>query len=169
MAEVVAAQGNQGEVKIIPTQISERFSNMKEVRLFAPHEDEPVLLEPIEACRFHKETVILKLKGIDSISEAEKLQKMQIKVQVNELMPVPPDRYYIFQIIGLKCATADGVELGQVTDVLQTGANDVYVVRPNPGITKLQEILIPVIDEVVLEINVEKGHILVNLLDGLLD
>ena len=170
IGEVVAAQGNQGEVKIIPhTDFPERFFNMEEVRLFSLNEAEPALVVPIETCRLHKEAVILKLKGIDSISEAESLRKMQVKVHVNELMPLPPNRYYIFQVIGLKCITTDGVELGRITDVLQTGANDVYVVRPNPGITKLQEVLIPAIDDVVLEIDVEKGHILVNLLDGLLD
>ena len=59
--------------------------------------------------------------------------------------------------------------MGVITDVLQTGANDVYVIDPNPGVTKQREILIPVIEPVVLDVNLETGVVLVNLLDGLLD
>ncbi len=170
IGQVAAAQGNQGEIKVIPhTDFPERFSSMEEVRLFAPNGDEPVRVIPVEACRFHKDAVILKLHGIDSISEADQLRKMQIKVSKDELVPLPPDSYYVFQLIGLECVTTDGVVLGQVIDVLQTGANDVYVIKPKPGITKLQEVLVPAIDQVVLKINVEEGYILVNLMDGLLD
>ena len=72
-------------------------------------------------------------------------------------------------MIGLKVITTEGVELGTITDVLQTGANDVYVVKPKPGITKNQEILIPVIEDVVLEVSLDNQTVLVKLLDGLLE
>jgi 16S rRNA processing protein RimM len=94
---------------------------------------------------------------------------MLIKVSVDELMPLPPGRHYIFQLIGLECQTVSGEKLGVISDVLQTGANDVYVIRPYPGVTKLKEILIPVIPQVVLEIKPEEGYVLVELLEGLLD
>lgn len=92
-----------------------------------------------------------------------------IKVGLDELMPLPPGRYYIFQLIGLECVTPSGQKLGTITDVLQTGANDVYVVKPYPGVTKQREILLPVIEDVVLEIDLDGKRVVVELLDGLLD
>ena len=170
VGEIVSTQGNRGEVKIIPhTEFPERFFAMDSVRLFEENSQEPYGLFAVEGSRTHKEAIILKLEGIDSISEAEQLRKMLIKVSADELMPLPPGRHYIFQIIGLECETTTGEKLGVITDVLQTGANDVYVIRPYPGVTKLKEILVPVIPQVVLQINPDDGYVLVELLDGLLD
>ncbi|HBN96208.1 MAG TPA: 16S rRNA processing protein RimM [Firmicutes bacterium] len=170
IGEIVSTQGNRGEVKIIPhTEFPERFFTMESVRLFEEDSQEPYGVFGLEGSRAHKEAVILKLEGIDTISEAEQLRKMLIKVSVDELMPLPPGRHYIFQIIGLECKTTSGEKLGVITDVLQTGANDVYVIRPYPGVTKLKEILIPVIPQVVLKINLDDGYVLVELLEGLLD
>lgn len=170
VGEIVATQGNRGEVKIIPhTEFPERFFSMESVRLFKEGAKEPYGVFALEGCRSHKEALVLKLENVDTIDDAERLRKMLIKVSVDELMPLPPGRYYIFQLIGLECRTVSGEKLGVISDVLQTGANDVYVIRPNPGVTKLKEILIPVIPQVVLEIKPEEGYMLVELLDGLLD
>jgi 16S rRNA processing protein RimM len=170
IGEIVSTQGNRGEVKVIPhTEFPERFFAMESVRLFEGNDPAPYGVFPLEGCREHKEAVILKLAGVDSISEAERLRKMLIKVSVDELMPLPPGRLYIFQIIGLECQTTSGEKLGVITDVLQTGANDVYVIRPYAGVTKLKEILIPVVPHVVLDIRPDDGYVLVELLDGLLD
>lgn len=170
IGEIIATQGNRGEVKVFPhTEFPDRFSTMESVRLFRPKEDEPFGVFPIEGCRLHKGAIILKLKDVDTISQAETLNRMLIKVGVDELMPLPPGRHYIFQLIGLKCITTSGQNLGVITDVLQTGANDVYVVRPAPGVTELKEFYIPVIPQVVLDIKPEDGFVLVELLDGLLD
>lgn len=170
VGEIVATQGNRGEVKVIPhTEFPERFFEMDSVRLFSENSDEPYGVFAVEASRDHQGAVVLKLGGVDSISDAERLRKMLIKVSVDELMPLPPGRHYIFQLIGLECQTTAGEKLGVITDVLQTGANDVYVIRPYAGVTKLKEILIPVIPHVVLEIKPEEGYVLVELLDGLLD
>lgn len=170
IGEIVAAQGNRGEVKIIPhTEFPERFFEMETIRLFQRDGEEPFGIYPLEGCREHKGALIMKLEGVDDISGAEELRKMLIKVSVDELMPLPPGRFYIFQLIGLECVTTSGIKLGQIIDVLQTGANDVYVVKPRAGVTKLREILIPVIPQVVLEIKPEDGFVLVELLEGLLD
>lgn len=170
IGEVIATQGNRGEVKIIAhTEFPERFFEMDSVRLFRPTATEPFKEFALEGCRLHKGAIVLKLAQVDSISQAEELVKMLIKVRVEELRPLPPGRHYIFELIGLECITTAGQKLGLISDVLQTGANDVYVIRPAPGVTKLKEILIPVIPSVVLEIKPEEGHVLVELLDGLLD
>lgn len=170
VGEIVATWGNRGEVKVIPhTEFPERFSQMEKVRLFKAGSEEPVAEYALENCRQHKEAILLKLESVDTISDAEELRKALIKVSVDELMPLPPGRHYIFELIGLECQTTLGVKLGVITDVLQTGANDVYVIKPYPGVTDLKEILIPVIPQVVLEIKPEEGLVVVELLDGLLD
>lgn len=170
VGEIVATWGNRGEVKVIPhTEFPERFFQMDSVRLFRNSSQEPLAVYPLEDCRMHKEALILKLKNVDTISEAENLRKALIKVSVDELMPLPDGRYYIFELIGLECQTVEGMKLGVITDVLQTGANDIYVIKPNPGVTELKEILIPVIPQVVLEIKPEEGRVIVDLMDGLLD
>lgn len=170
IGEIVAPQGNRGEIKVMPhTEFPERFQEMDRVRLFAKKDEEPRRIVEVEGCRFHKGAVILKLKDIDSIDEAEELRGMFIKVGRDEVVPLPEGSYYIFELVGLECLTTTGVSLGRITDVLQTGANDVYVVKPNPGVTTMSEILIPAIDEVVLDISLEKGQVLIELMDGLLD
>lgn len=170
IGEIVGTQGNRGEVKVIPfTEFPDRFAKMESVRLFKAKNNTPYKVFSLEGSRFHKDALILKFEGIENISDAAELRGMLIKVNEEELMPLPPGRFYIHQIIGLECVTTQGQKLGVITDVLQTGANDVYVVKPNPGVTKLQEILIPVIPHVVLDIVPEQNKVLVELLDGLLD
>ncbi|NLJ80618.1 MAG: 16S rRNA processing protein RimM [Firmicutes bacterium] len=168
IGEIVGTQGNRGEIKVqVHTEFPERFSEMDSVRLF--HQEQFFQVFKVENSRNQKGFSILKLAGVDRIDEAEKLRGMLIKVGLDEVMPLPPGRHYIFELIGLECITTSGQNLGVISDVLQTGANDVYVVDPHPGVTALKEILIPVIDEVVLEISPAQGRVVVKLLDGLLD
>ncbi len=163
-------QGNKGELKVIPhTEFPERFDEMESIRLFRRDEDEPYGVFCLEGCRSHKGALILKLEGVDDISGAEQLRGMLIKISAEELTPLPPDRHYIFQLIGLECVTPSGEKLGKISDVLQTGANDVYVVEPYPGVTRQKEILIPVISDVVLQIDLENKRVVIKLLEGLLD
>jgi len=170
VGEVAATWGNRGEIKIIPhTDFPERFKQMEAVRLFAKNAQEPMGVFVLEGCRSHKDGILLKLKDVDTIDQAEKLRGLLIKVGHDELMPLPPGRFYIFQIIGLECQTVTGEKLGVVIDVLPTGANDVYVVEPYPGVTKLKEILIPAVPQVVKDIRPEEGLMIIELLDGMLD
>lgn len=170
VGEVVCPWGNRGEIKIIPhTEFPERFQQMEAVRLFIKGADEPVGLFSLESCREHKDGILLKLKDVDTIDQAEKLRGMLIQVSVDELMPLPPGRYYIFQIIGLECQTDSGQKLGVITDVLPTGANDVYVLRPYPGVSRQKEVLIPAIPQVVKDIRPEEGLVIIELMDGLLE
>lgn len=171
IGEIVATQGNKGEVRVIPhTDFPERFETMEQIQLFKPVSTAPEVVLLLERVRFHKGFVILKLVGIESINDALTLKGMQIKVSHNEAYPLPEGRHYIFDLIGLNVVTTEGLHLGKITDVLlSSGANDVYVVRPRPGITKLNEILIPVIDRVVLDIDMAKEQVLISLLDGLLE
>ena len=170
IGEVVASQGNRGEVKVMPhTEFPERFLDMQEIRLFGRHDYEPRLVKKLEHAWLHKGAVILKLQGVDSIADAETLRGMYIKVGRDEVVPLPEGRHYIFQLLGLECVTTTGLSLGHIKDVLQTGANDVYVVKPRPGLTQQTEILIPVLPHVVVEVNLEREQVLIELIDGLLE
>lgn len=170
IGEIVSTQGNKGEIRVVAhTEFPERFLTMDQLLLFQKSGSEPAYRIKIENCRFHKGFVIIKLAGVDTIEQASALKGLEIKVHRSDVVPLPSGRNYIFELIGLKVITTEGVELGTITDVLQTGANDVYVVKPKPGITKNQEILIPVIEDVVLEVSLDNQTVLVKLLNGLLE
>ncbi len=170
VGEIVGTQGRNGEVKVVPhTDFPERFAEMAVVRLFRPKQEDSWRCLRVERYWFHKQFVILKLETVESIDDAQTLRGMEIRVSPDELFELPDGRFYVFDLIGLDVVTELGVVVGSIEEVLQTGANDVFVVRPRPGITKNREVLIPVIDEVVLDIVPNEGRVLVRLMDGLLE
>jgi 16S rRNA processing protein RimM len=113
--------------------------------------------------RQHKETLLLKLAGCDDRNEAELLRDMLVQIPVEEAVPLENGEYYDFQIVGVKVETDNGEWLGQVTEVLETGANDVYLVRGPRG-----EVLLPAITDVVRELDMEARRMVVHLLPGML-
>jgi len=163
IGKVVAPWGVRGEVKVaIETDFPEHFERLKQVYL-----GEEATSFALESSRLHKGHVLLKLKDCNHRDAAEKLrgQLVQIPIEpIEEAMPLGEDEYYVHQIIGLDVWTTVGEHLGQVSEVLFTGANDVYVVQGEKG-----EILIPAIEDVILEINLAGGRLTVNLPEGLID
>lgn len=148
IARVVSPQGNRGEVKAeIVTDFPERFATTRAVWLG----DERRRF-PLESYRLGDRTVILKLEGIDSIAEADELRGMLVEVPEAEAVRLPEGHYFWHQIVGLAVVTTGGESLGTVGDILQTGANDVYVVNGPRG-----EILIPAIKETIKSIDLEAG------------
>ncbi|MGC8838355.1 MAG: ribosome maturation factor RimM [Anaerolineae bacterium] len=160
IAQIVAPHGIRGEVRAtILTDFPERFALLKVVYL--GEEARPVRLE---GYRFHRGQVLLKLAGYDTRTEAEELRQVLVQVPVDEAMPLPEGTYYVHEILGLEAWTESGEFLGEVVEVLETGANDVYVLQGGP----LGEILIPALESVVLEVDLEGGRMLVRLPPGLL-
>jgi 16S rRNA processing protein RimM len=150
--------GIKGEVKVkILTDFPERFSLLK--RVYLGDEAIPFALEGF---RLHKGRALLKLKGCDDRSSAEKLRGKLVQIPIEEAMPLGEDEYYVHQIVGLIVWTKDGELLGRVKEVLFTGSNEVYVVEGDD-----KEILIPAIEEVVVEVDIEGGRMIVNLMEGL--
>src|SRR5690554_7792991 len=84
---------------------------METVHLFEPKAKEPAGVFTLEGSRQHKDVLLLKLKGVETITDAETLRKKLIKVSVDEVMPLPDGRHYIFQLIGLECQTTSGIKL----------------------------------------------------------
>jgi len=159
IAQIVAPHGLRGEVRaILLTEFPERFGSLREVYL--GEEGQPV---PLERYRFHRGQVVLKLGGCDTRNQAEELRKVLVQVPLDETVPLPEGTYYIYQILGLQAWTEEDEFLGEVAEVLETGANDVYVLRGGPH----GEILVPALESVVLEIDLERGRMLVRLPPGL--
>ena len=158
VGRILAPWGIKGEVKIeVLTDFPERFTPGKVVYL----DTRPV---EIENCRYHKHHLVLKLVSIDSIEGAEKLRGQDLTIPSAELHHLPEGQYYTFQLIGLKVVTTEGETIGRVTDIMTTRGNDVYIVKGKQG-----EILIPAIEDVVKSIDLKKGKIVIEAIEGLLD
>lgn len=112
--------------------------------------------------RLRRNQVILELEGLSTPEEAQRLVGQLVTVPATAAPSLPEDEYFHFQILGLRVRTEVGEELGQITEILPTGSNDVYVVSGERG-----EILIPAIAEVIQEINLADGIMVVKLLKGL--
>ena len=106
--------------------------------------------------------ILLKLGGVDSDTEAEKLRDQYIYVSHENAMPLKPNQVYLYQLIGLRVITTEGQDLGEIVDILDTNANDVYVVQAGE-----REILLPGVPEVIREIDVARKQVLVKLIPGL--
>lgn len=163
IGEIVNTQGIKGEVRVLPlTDFPERFNQMDEV-IIDTNGNHTVY--QIDSVRYHKKFVIIKFKQLSNMNEAEKLKGSLLKITRDQLMPLVEGHYYIFEIIGLDVFDEAGTKLGKVKQVLQTGANDVYVIKASQG----KDILIPALKTVVKEINTEANRMVVELPEGLLD
>lgn len=159
LGKVVNTHGIRGEVKIQPWC------------------DDPVIFDELEyiyvggtrynilKSRLHKNCVIAQLEGITDMNGAELLRNLVVTVEREMLGELPEGTYYIADLEGLTVKTVEGEILGTIQEVIKTGSNDVYVLDC-PG---RKPILIPVIDQVVKEVNIEGGYVLVELMKGLID
>lgn len=159
---IASTHGIRGEVKVFPTTDDPaRFKKLKQVFLDTGN---GYLEMKIEGVKFFKQFVILKFKGFDNINEIEKYKKRPLLVDREHAVRLKKDEYFIADLIGLTVYTEDGKLLGTLTDVLQTGANDVYIVEMEDK----KEVLIPAIGECILEVDLEGRKMQVHLLKGLL-
>lgn len=159
---ITSTHGIRGEVKVFPTTDDpRRFRDLKKVLLDTGKEKR--LLE-VESARFFKQFVILKFKGIDNINDVEGYRRCPLLVERADAVPLGTDEYFIADMIGLAVEEEDGTPFGRLTDVITTGANDVYVVEsPEHG-----EVLIPAIKECIREVSVPEGRMKIRLMDGLI-
>ncbi len=160
---VTAPHGVRGEVKVYPTTDDvRRFKRLKEVILDTGKGE--VSLE-IEGVKFFKQFAILKFKGYDSPEDVGKLRRKSLYVSRENAVRLGRDEYFIADLMGLRVRNEDGEEIGILREVLETGANDVYIIDLNDG----RELLLPAIKECVLRVDVEAGEMQIHILDGLLD
>ena len=158
---ISSTHGIRGEVKVFPTTDDPmRFKKLKKVLLDTGRER--VELE-VQSVRFFKQFAIVKFKGIDNINEIERYKGKGLFVPREDAVPLGEDEYYIADLIGMEVFTEDG-HFGVVRDVMETGANEVYIVESD----KHGEVLIPAIRQCVLDVNVEEKKMKIRLMDGLI-
>lgn len=154
IGEIVAPHGVRGDIRVLPlTDFPERFRKLKNVLL-----DDGTNLA-IEGVKYHKQFVLLKICGLDSMNAVEHLRGKLINVKQEDTVKLPEGHYYHFQIVGLKVYTETGEYLGIVTDILQTGSNDVYVAEQEDK----PPVLIPALKQVVTSIDIDAGQMIVKL------
>lgn len=162
VGKIVNTHGIRGEMRVIPTTdfVEERFAPNAKLYIEMPGENQEVT---VETARPHKGMIIVKFIGFDNINDVEKFRNHQLLVSEEDQEPLEDGAYYYHQIIDLKVKTVDGRDLGTIKEILSPGANDVWVVqRPNQ-----KDLLLPKIDDVVKDVNLEDGVVTVELMEGL--
>lgn len=166
VGKVVNTHGIKGELKIVTqTDFPEvRFAKGSELVL---HNQESGTLIPVkvEMAREHKGMYIVRFEGYPDINLVEKYKGWMLKVAESNLLELEPDEYYYHEIIGCAVFTEEGEQLGTISEILSPGANDVWVIERPKG----KPLLIPVIDEVLLHVNVKEKKVTIRLMEGLLD
>lgn len=163
IGQVVRAHGVRGEISVVVlTDFPERFETTEWVYLGNEFEAEPYRLKKY---RWHNKHILLTLDGVSDRTRAEQLKEQLVQVPIEEAIALPEGSYYLYQLIGLQVVTTEGKTLGTIADILETKANDVYVVTTEDS---EQELLLPGIPEVIKSVDIEKGQVTVELIEGLI-
>ena len=158
---ISSTHGVRGEVKVFPTTDDvTRFRQLKKVYLDTGREMLPLEIQNV---KFFKQFAILKFKGIDNINDIEKYRGKSLMIDREDAVDLDEDEYFIADMIGMKVYTEDGSEFGTLKDVMETGANDVYIIdSPEYG-----EVLIPAIRECILDVDMDEDRMTIQLMEGL--
>lgn len=160
IGQIVNTHGIRGEVKVYPlTDNIERFDDVDHVYI---EEDNRLTSLEITNVKYLKNMVVIQFKGIDNAESAEKLRNKYIKVHRNDTVKLPEDTFLICDLIGHRVFDTEGNYLGEVSDILPTGSNDVFVVK-----SEGEEILIPGLKSIFKEIDLKNGKMIVQLPEGL--
>ena len=160
---IASTHGLAGEVNVFPTtQDPDRFKKLKKVTLHT-QKGEEILLDVVSA-RFFKKFVIVKFKQFNNINEVEKFRGCELTIDRKDAIKLEKGEYYCADLIGLTIVDEEGAELGTLTEILQTGANDVYEMALKDSEEK---IYIPAIKDCVKEIDIDAGKITIHVMPGL--
>ena len=160
---ITSTHGIKGEVKVFPTTDNvKRFKKNMEIILDTGKEN---IQLTVESVKFFKQFVILKFKGIDNINDIEKYKTKSLYVTRANAVRLRKDEYFIADLLGVDVWEDNGEKLGVLKDVIETGANDVYVITLEDG----KELLIPAIKECILDVDIENRKMTVHVMDGLRD
>lgn len=160
IGKIVNTQGIKGDVRVLPT--TDDISRFELLDFVYVDKKGKIEKYDIENVRYHKQFVLLKLKGIDDMTAGEMLKNSEVKITEDMALPLEDNEYYIRDLYSMKVVTDLGEELGKIEDIIFTGANDVYVVRNSES-----EILIPAIKQCILNVDKENKVMTVKLLEGL--
>ena len=158
---ISSTHGVRGEVKVFPTTDDvTRFRQLKKVYLDTGREMLPLEIQNV---KFFKQFAILKFKGIDNINDIEKYRGKSLMIDREDAVDLEEDEYFIADMIGMKVCTEDGSEFGTLKDVMETGANDVYIIDS----LEHGEELIPAIRECILDVDMDEERMTIHLMEGL--
>lgn len=161
IGQIVNSYGIKGFAKVVPfTDDITRFEKLK--TLYVEYKDrlEEVIIQEV---KYHKNLVLLKIKGIDTIEQIEKYRNCYLKINRKDAVKLPEDTYFIVDLIGLEVYDQEENLLGTIIDVFPTGSNDVYVVKNELG----KQILLPAIASVIKKVDIPNKKMMVNLIEGL--
>ncbi|NBI29565.1 ribosome maturation factor RimM [Chengkuizengella sp. YPA3-1-1] len=165
VGKIVNTHGLRGDLKIISKSDFPEVRFKKGSKLYVSLENENKYEAMIvENARPHKEVFIVKFRDFNDINEVEKLKNHIIYVSEDQLVELPDEEYYFHEIIGCKVFSEENEELGEITDILTTGANDVWVAKRKKG----QDLLVPIIDDVLLSVDVKEKKVIIRLMEGML-
>ena len=158
---ISSTHGVRGEVKVFPTTDDvTRFRQLKKVYLDTGREMLPLEIQNV---KFFKQFAILKFKGIDNINDIEKYRGKSLMIDREDAVDLDEDEYFIADMIGMKVCTEYGSEFGTLKDVMETGANDVYIIDS----LEHGEVLIPAIRECILDVDMDEERMTIHLMEGL--
>lgn len=163
VGKIVNTHGLRGEVKVVPwTDYPEVFEDIEYV--YIKRKDDYERLD-VKGIKYQKGNIIIRFPQIQDINEAEKYKNQVLYAEREALGELPDGVYYIADLIGLEVVKEDGEKIGKIADVINTGSNDIYDVKREGQ----KNLLLPVIDEVVLNIDLENKQVTVHLMEGLED
>lgn len=160
---ISSTHGVRGEVKVYPT--TDDINRFKKLKTCVLDTGRTYMDLNIEGVKFFKGMVIIKFKEFNSIDEIMPFKGKDLLVTRNQAVKLKKNEYFICDLIGLHVVTDEGEDFGELTEVLQTGANDVYIVKRPDG----KEVLLPVIKECILDVDLEKQQVTAHIMPGLLD
>lgn len=163
VGKIVNTHGLKGEVKIVTwTDYPEVFEDLEYV--FAKKKTEEIKLN-LKNVKYQKNNIIAKFSEINSIEEAETFKNCVLTAERDMLGELPEGVYYIADLIGCEVFSDEGENLGKISDVFNTGANDIYAV----SLPQRKDMLIPVTDDTVKSVDIENKKVIVHLIEGLED
>ena len=159
---ISSTHGVRGEVKVFPTTDDvRRFKKLKDV-LLEQKNGEKLTLQ-ISQVKFFKQFAIIKFQGYDSLNEVEHFRGLSLYVTRADAVKLEKDEFFIADLIGLTVFDESDAKIGELTDVMETGANDVYVIKRTDG----SELMLPAIKQCILSVSVEERKMRVHVLEGL--
>lgn len=160
---ITSTHGVRGEVKVFPTTDDvRRFKRLKEAILDTGKEQ---IVVEIEGVKFFKQFAILKFKGFDNMNDVERFRQKSLYVSRKNAVRLSRNEYFVADLIDIVVFDENEQELGVLTDVITTGANDVYEIKMKDG----RELLLPAIKQCILDVDIEGRKMKVHVLDGLLN
>ena len=164
VGRILRPHGVRGELRVgILTDHPDRLAQHAHFYLAHAKSPDKVRRYSVRGLRLHKKSLLLKLDGCDDRNAADELRGMLVQIPIEDAVPLEEGEYYLFQLVGVRVEAESGEWLGQIVEVIETGANEVYVVRGPRG-----EVLLPGVDDVVRELDVESKRMVVRLMPGLL-